>query len=60
MATTCVTSVAGMPGAVVFDVESHRLKRGETLMDFVNQGHQAGRVLRKGLTVIWLNTPSVT
>jgi len=59
MATTSVTSVAGMLGAVVFDVESHRLKRGETLMNFIDERHQAGRVLRKGLTVTRLNTPSV-
>ena len=62
MAATAVASMAGVLGAIVHDFQQLRLQRGESLADDgVEIGHvQAGRVLRKGCTVMPAKTPPVT
>jgi hypothetical protein len=51
MSAAGVALVACMPGAVVLNIDQHRFQGSQSLADFVSDAHQAGKVLRKGLTV---------
>ena len=61
MAAAAVAGMAGVLGAIVYDFEQLGFQRGEPLADDGMEigGTQAGRVLRKGLTVMLENTPPV-
>lgn len=61
------TGVSGVRVAVVIHLDRFGIERGETLANDVNNvavavrlGAQLGTALRKGLTVTFANTPSVT
>lgn len=50
MAAAGVAGMARVLRAIVLDFDGNWLQYREAGMDFVNNGHQAGSVLRKGLT----------